>query len=58
MPERIDNASIVAALTAPAWVPVLSTINVVLSFVSIVLGLAFLAWRWHRAVRSTPGREV
>ena len=58
MPERIDNAAVLAALTAPAWVPVLSTVNVVLSFVSIVLGLAFLAWRWRRAARTAPGREV
>ncbi|EPY03479.1 hypothetical protein [Magnetospirillum fulvum] len=57
MPERIDNASIVAALTAPAWVPVLSTINVVLSFVSLSMGLAFLVWRWHRAARSNTAGE-
>lgn len=51
MPHRTDTAAIATTVTAPAWVPALSHVNVALTFISLVAGLAFLAWRWWRAAK-------
>jgi hypothetical protein len=46
--KPIDHAAVVGTVTAPAWAIALSQINTVLTFVSLVLGIAFLLWRWWR----------
>lgn len=47
--KNLDIAAVTTAVTSPAWVQALSQINTVLSFVSLILGIAFLAWRWYHA---------
>lgn len=56
MPQKtIDNATGFVVATAPAWAPPLDRINDALTFVSLVLGIAFLLWRWWRAAKMKPG---
>lgn len=47
--KLLDNTAAVQALTSPAWTAALAQINIALSFVSLVLGMAFLLWRWYHA---------
>ncbi|WP_199720783.1 hypothetical protein [Azospirillum cavernae] len=47
-----DNTAIALTLTAPGWAAVLADVNAVLTTTSLLLGIAFLLWRWHRANRN------
>lgn len=56
LPDRtIDNAAAAVAVASIGWVPALQTVNVVLTTVSLVAGLIFLAWRWKRQIQSGKG---
>lgn len=52
MPQKIDNAAIITTATAPAWAGIVSGVNTVLTTVSLVLGIAFLLWRWHKSAKN------
>lgn len=43
-----DAAAAATTISSPAWVYYLSQVNVVLTFVSLALGIAFVIWRWRR----------
>ncbi|MBP2230828.1 hypothetical protein J2847_004137 [Azospirillum agricola] len=47
-----DNAAAAVTLTAPGWATLLADVNAVLTTTSLLLGIAFLLWRWHRANRT------
>lgn len=49
--NKLDYATAINAATAPAWAAVLSQVNLVLTFVSLALGIAFLLWRWRRSMQ-------
>lgn len=50
-----EVAAITPAATAPAWVPVLTQINVILTTVSLILGMALAVWRaWVWWKRGAP----
>ncbi|WP_353861290.1 hypothetical protein [Azospirillum formosense] len=51
MQQPADNTAIAVSLTAPGWAAVLTNVNAVLTTVSLLLGIAFLVWRWNRQVR-------
>lgn len=53
----VDYAVFGAAGTAPAWVSVLSTINVVLGTISMALTIGFVLWRWRRNRHRTPPEQ-
>lgn len=59
MPDRanrtIDISAVTAGVTSPAWAGYLSQINAVLTFVSLVIGLVFMLWRWRRAAAAAEG---
>lgn len=46
-----EGTAVAVALGAPVWAPVLAYVNVVLTTVSLLLGIAFIIWRWRRAAR-------
>jgi hypothetical protein len=46
-----ESAAIIVSTTAPAWFQWLQQINVVLAFVSLILGMSFTIWTWRRAVK-------
>nr|WP_211105302.1 hypothetical protein [Azospirillum brasilense] len=49
--QPADNTAIAVSLTAPGWAPVLTNVNTALTTVSLLLGIAFIVWRWSRQVR-------
>lgn len=58
MPQKIiDNTAIATAASAPAWAGALAQLNTVLTTVSLVLGIAFLVWRWRRSASSERAGE-
>ncbi|MFP5514142.1 MAG: hypothetical protein ACLGJC_13775 [Alphaproteobacteria bacterium] len=58
MQQPTDNTAIAVATTAPGWASLLSDINTMLTTVSLVLGIAFLIWRWHRSIRQGNTGEI
>lgn len=57
MQQPTDNTAIAVTLTAPGWAAVLADINTVLTTTSLLLGIAFLIWRWHRSVRQGESED-
>jgi hypothetical protein len=51
MDRATDYGAGTVAATAPAWVPLLSNLNTILTTASLVVGIAFVLWRWRRALR-------
>ena len=52
LPKLNDAAAATATVTAPVWAPWLTeVVNPLLTSISLILGILFLAWRWRRAVR-------
>ncbi|MBK3800469.1 hypothetical protein GAY33_14705 [Azospirillum brasilense] len=50
MQQPADNTAIAVSLTAPGWAPVLTNVNTALTTISLLLGIAFIVWRWSRQV--------
>lgn len=46
--RAVDVAAVATTVSAPAWVPALEQVNVVLTTLSLVLGILFLIWRWRK----------
>ncbi len=52
LPRINDAAAATATVTAPVWAPWLTeVVNPLLTTLSLILGILFLAWRWRRAMR-------
>ena len=51
MQQPADNTAIAVSLTAPGWAPLLTNVNTALTTISLLLGIAFIVWRWSRQVR-------
>lgn len=49
--QLADKTAIGLSLTSPGWAVVLGNINAALTTISLVLGIAFLLWRWHRQAK-------
>ena len=50
----LDGTAAAVTTTAIAWGPMLDEINKLLTGISLLLGIAFLLWRWHRAAKTPP----
>ena len=46
-----DKAAITVGVTAPGWAAFLANVNAALTTISLVLGIAFLLWRWRRQAK-------
>lgn len=51
MNRMIDNVAAGYNMAAPVWVPIVSQLNVALTFISLVAGLVFMVWRAHREAK-------
>ncbi|KAA5606840.1 hypothetical protein F1188_02665 [Roseospira marina] len=50
MPSKtLDTLTGATVASAPGWAPPLAVVNQWLTFASLLVGLAFLCWRWWRA---------
>ena len=54
MKDNLADASAAVTATGGPVILWLAEVNVVLTFVSLVLGILFLLWRWHRYLRRIP----
>lgn len=52
MPDRSDLPIVIPAITAPVWAPVLQQVNALLTMASLILGMAYLIWKWRRAAKT------
>lgn len=50
--KLLDTAAVATVTTAPGWATYLAQINILLTTLSLIAGLAFLFWRWRRAVKT------
>lgn len=58
--KGVDVAAVTVAGTAPGWYQVLGQVNTVLSFISLILGILFLIYRWvdtHRDNKKKWGKD-
>lgn len=58
MLDRSDLPVVTPAITAPMWAPVLQQVNAILTMASLVLGIAFLIWKWRRAAKTGNTEDV
>lgn len=49
--QYTDKAAITVTVTSPGWAAFLGNINAALTTISLVLGIAFLLWRWRRQAK-------
>lgn len=54
--RTLDNSASAVALTSPLWSLALDKVNEILTALSLVLGIAFLLWRWWRLAK-VPASE-
>jgi len=47
--RSLDMAAGATAVGAPLWTLPIDTVNQWLTFASLLIGLAFLCWRWWRS---------
>ncbi len=47
----VDNTAVATTTTAPIWSALLDNVNGTLTAISLLLGIAFLLWRWWRLAR-------
>lgn len=45
-----ETVAIAVTTTAPGWYQWLQQVNTILAFISLVVGIIFTIWTWHRAV--------
>lgn len=45
-----ETAAIAVTTSAPAWYQWLQQINTILAFISLIIGIIFTIWTWHRSI--------